>query len=281
LSRAAAAREEVRGAFPEADSAVAAARANLDFVQVTFKRMNDLYTKKSISDQEFDEMSAKLKTAEASYDMARAKRAQLDARLTQAEQELRAAEVARSYAEVQAPFAGIVIAKSVETGTLAVPGTPLLTIERDGYRLETSVEESKLGAVRVGQSASVTLDSIDHPIEARVSEIVPAVDAASRAYTVKIDLPAAAALRSGLFGRASFQLASRAVLAIPAGAVTEHGQLQSVFVVDSGRARTRLVTLGERAKDQSEALSGLTAGDQVIFPVPANLNDGAQVEVRP
>src|SRR5579864_1447401 len=43
--RAAAAREEVRNVIPEADSAVAAAKANLDLVQVTFKRMNELYGK--------------------------------------------------------------------------------------------------------------------------------------------------------------------------------------------------------------------------------------------
>src|SRR5579864_2044182 len=43
--RAAAARDEVRNVIPEADSAVAAAKANLDLVQVTFKRMNELYGK--------------------------------------------------------------------------------------------------------------------------------------------------------------------------------------------------------------------------------------------
>ena len=41
--RAEAAREEVRTAVPEADSAVAAAKANLDLAQVTFGRMQDLF----------------------------------------------------------------------------------------------------------------------------------------------------------------------------------------------------------------------------------------------
>ena len=233
-SRAGAAREEVRSGIPEADSAVAAAKANLDLVQSTFKRMNELYEKKSISDQEFDEASAKLKAAQAGFEMARAKRTQLDSKLSQADQEVRAAQVTRSYAEVQAPFAGIVTAKSVDPGNLAAPGAPLLTIERDGYRLEAQVEASKLSAIHPGQAVSVTLDGIDRSIDARVSEIVPAVDAASRAYIVKIDLPAEPGMRSGIFGRARFQLGGRDVLAIPAGAVTERGQLQSVFVVEGG-----------------------------------------------
>jgi len=46
--RAEAARDEVRTAVPEADGAVAAAKANLDLAQVTFGRMRDLFQKKSI-----------------------------------------------------------------------------------------------------------------------------------------------------------------------------------------------------------------------------------------
>ncbi len=280
-SRAAAAREEVRNGLPEADSAVAAARANLDLVQATFRRMSELYEKKSISDQEFDEASAKLKAAQASFEMARAKRTQLDAKLAQADQEVRATQVTRSYAEVVAPISGIVTAKSVDPGNLAAPGAPLLTIERDGYRLEASVEESKLSAIRTGQPVSVTLDGINHTIDARVSEIVPSVDAASRAYLVKIDLPAEPFLRSGIFGRAKFQLGSRQVLAIPSGAVSERGQLKSVFVAENGIATTRLITLGDEAKQQIEVLSGLSAGEKVIFPAPQGLTDGARVEVKP
>ena len=280
--RAEAALDEVRSSVPEADSAVAGAKASLDLAQATFNRMQDLFSKKSISNQEFDEASAKLKAAQAAHEMARARRAQLDAKAARVQQEVRATEVTRSYAEITAPFAGVVTAKSADPGTLALPGAPLLTIEREGaYRLEASVEESRMAEIRVGQPVSVTLDGIDRTLEVRVSEIVPAVDAASRSYTVKIDLPPAPALRSGAFGRAMFQLGSRSPLAIPLAAVTERGQLQSVLVAENGIAHTRLITTGQKNKDQVEVLSGLSAGDNVIFPVPRDVSDGARVEVRP
>jgi membrane fusion protein, multidrug efflux system len=279
--RAEAAREEVRNGIPEADNAVASARSNLDLVQATFRRMKDLYGKKSISDQEFDEVTARLKSAELSLEMARARRTQLDSKLAQADQELRTAEVARSYASMQAPFAGIITDKSVDLGALAVPGAPLLTIERETYRLEASVGESKLGLIRTGQAVSVTLDGIERTFVSRVSAIVPSVDPSARAYTVKIDLPGGAALRSGMFGRAVFPLGSREALTIPAAAVIGRGQLESVFVADGGAARTRLITLGGRTGDKVEVLSGLNAGEQVIFPVPQGLADGARIEVRP
>ncbi len=280
--RAEAALEEVRSSVPEADSAIAGAKSNLDLAQSTFNRMQDLFNKKSISNQEFDEAAAKLRSAQSAYGMANAKRAQLDAQAARVQQDVKATEVTRAYAEITAPFAGLITAKSVELGTLAVPGTPLFTIEREGsYRLEASVEESRLASIRVGQSVSVTLDGIDRTISARVSEIVPGVDAASRSATVKLDLPVVASLRAGMFGRSAFQQGSHSVLTIPATAITQRGQLQSVFVADNGIAHLRLITTGQQNKDQVEVLSGITAGDNIIVPVPKDLSDGARVEVRP
>jgi multidrug efflux pump subunit AcrA (membrane-fusion protein) len=281
FQRAGAGVSEVTSAIPEAESAVAAAKANLDLAQVTFKRIEDLAAKKSVSNQEFDEASARLKAAQANYDMARAKRTQLQSRMEQAEQERRAAEIMRGYGRMAAPFAGIVTAKSVNVGDMATPGAPLLTIERqDGYRLEASVDESKVSGVRPGQTVRIALEAASCEASSRVSEVVPMVDAASRSYVVKVDLPSCAGLRSGMFGRAWFPLGARKVIALPAAAVIERGQLQSVFVAERETARTRLVTTGERANGEVEILSGLNAGEKVVAPVPAGLADGARLEAR-
>jgi RND family efflux transporter MFP subunit len=282
VRRAQAAEAEVRSAFPEADNGVAGAKANLDLAQSTFKRMEELAAQKSISSQEFDEASARLKSAQAAYDMARGRRSQLDSKLAQAQEETRAASIVRDYTRIAAPFSGVVTARSVEPGNLAAPGAPLLTIEKEGaYRLEASVDESKLPFVKTGQGVEVGFDSLDRRLTARVSEIVPAVDAASRAYIVKIDLPALANLRSGMFGRASFPMAVRKVVTVPAAAVVESGQLQSVFVIEDGFARNRLITSGKREREAVEVLSGLSAGEKVVSPIGAGLADGARVEVRP
>lgn len=260
---------------------MAAAKANLELVRMTFKRMSDLFASKSISNQEYDEAAARLKGAEAAYAMAESKRVQRTARIAQAEQERRAAEIQRGYAQLRAPFAGVVTAKSVEPGNLATPGAPLLTIEREGaYRLEVPIEESRLAVIRRGSKVMVTLDALDRTLEAKIGEIVPSVDAASRTYLVKIDLPAIPQLRSGIFGRARFPLGNRAVLAVPSTAVMERGQLQTVYVAENGAARMRIVTIGRKRADRAEVLSGLTAGEQVISPIPAVLADGAKVEIR-
>jgi multidrug efflux system membrane fusion protein len=280
-SRAEAAREEIRSTVPEADGAAVSAQANLDLARATFNRMQDMFQKKSISNQEFDETSARLKAAQAAFDMARARRLQLNSKLAQADQEVRSSEVAKGYANVVAPFSGVIVARSVEPGTLALPGAPLFTIEREGaYRLEVPVEESRLNAMRVGQPVSVTLDSVERAIDAKIAEIVPSADAASRTNIVKIDLPAMAGIRSGSFGRAEFSSGSRPTLSIPVAAVIERGQLQSVLVTESGVVRTRLITTGAKANDRIEVLSGLSAGEKVVSPIPPGLTDGSRVEVK-
>jgi RND family efflux transporter MFP subunit len=264
VARAAAAIREVESTIPEATSAIAAAKANLELAEVTLKRIQDLAAKKSVSTQELDETTARSRGARANYEMARARREQLDARRAQAEEERRAAEISRGYARILAPFAGLVTTKNVEVGNLASPGVPLATIEREGaHRLEAAVEESRIGVAKVGQTVSVQIDALAGGIAGRVAEIVPAVDAASRSYTVKIDLAARAQLRSGMFGRVMFPLGSRPVLAVPAEAVVERGQLQSVMVVEEGAARMRLVTIGRRLGGRVEVLSGLNAGERV------------------
>jgi len=280
--RAHLAREEVRSAIPESESGIAAAKAQLDFAQVTFNRMQDLLNKRSITNQEFDEASARLQATQAGLHIALAKRTQLDSKLAQIDQEIRLARIQRGYAEISAPFSGTILTKSVEPGSLAVPGAPLFTIEREGtYRLEASVEESQLYLARVGKAVSVMIDGTNRTFSARIVKISPSVDAAARTGTVKIDLPQIPELRSGLFGRARFDTGTHKVLTVPLASVVTQGQLQSVLVAENNFARVRLITLGASAKDQVEVLSGLNPGDKVVVPIPPGLSDGSPIEVRP
>lgn len=279
--QAQAARQEAGLATTEAKNAIASAQANLDLAKVTFGRMKDLFEKKSISNQEYDEANARLKVAQATYDMAVYRHAQVEAKVRQADEAVAAADLLRGYAEIRAPFAGTITEKQVESGALATPGAPLFTIEQAGaLRLEATVEEGFLSKIHTGDPVTVMLDSLGQTIAARVSEIVPSVDPAARAFTVKIDLPPVAHLRSGVYGRARFLRGTRRIIAVPAPAIAEQGQMQNVMVVEDGSARTRLVTTGEKRDDLVEILSGLNGGERVVSPRPAGLADGTRVEAQ-
>ena len=280
--QAQAALEEARAGLPEADSALESAQIQLDLSQVTLRRMRELLDKRSVSQHEFDQASAQARMAESAKGIAQARRRQLDQRIQQTQRLLESAETQIGYLEVRAPFSGRVTARRAEPGILASPGVPLLELESDaGYRLEAIVPEAHLRAVRQGQTVEVRIDALGAPFTARVEEIVPEIDSASRSFIGRIALPARSELRTGLFGRALFRTGQRSVLVIPRAAVAEQGQLRSVLVVADGVTRSRMVRVGEERDAQSEILSGLSAGERVVSPRPPGLTDGQRVEAQP
>jgi RND family efflux transporter MFP subunit len=281
LRRSEAARAEAEAAIDETESAITAARANFDLAQVTHKRFQDLLANASVSQQEVDESEARLRSADAALEMAASKRRQIDARRSQAEADIAAARVALDYATLTAPFAALVTERKADPGSMATPGAPLLTLEREGNpRLEASIDESRLGLVRVGEDVEVEIDGLSRTVSGHVAEVVPSVDAATRSFTVKIDLPALPGLRSGMFGRAGFAPGKRRALLVPQSAVLERGQIRSVYVVEGATARLRFVTLGDGRNDQREVLSGLTAGERIIVRPAQLLADGSRVAIQ-
>jgi RND family efflux transporter MFP subunit len=176
-----------------------------------------------------------------------------------------------------APFDGVVTEKMVEPGNMAAPGTPLMRVEDTrGFRLDVRVDESRAGQMSLGASVPVSFDAgtggATTTVTGIVTEIARAVDADARAFLVKITLPATAGLRSGMFGRARFAGHTRRALTVPVGAVVRRGQVTSVFVVEKGVARVRLVNVRG-----TEILAGLSEAETVIVLPSAGLTDGRRV----
>lgn len=255
-----AAMEQAAAAVTAAKNQVLAANSQFVLAGATLKRYQQLYDTKSVSPQEFDEVHARYQSAEANRDMAQAGQAQADAALAQARTSL-------GYTRIRAPFDGVVTEKKADVGTLAAPGMPIFTVEDTRhYRLEATVDESDIRLARLGQAVPVILDALGNSaLSGRVAQIVPAADPASRSFVVKIDLPADARVRSGLFGRAHFSRGQRSALLIPQAAAVERGQLRGVYAIDSsGLAGLRYVTLGGRIGGDIEVLSGLQAGEKLV-----------------
>jgi RND family efflux transporter MFP subunit len=252
-----------------------AAEAGLVLARASHERIAGLQARRSATAQELDDAIAALRSAEARVAAASARVSQAGSAVESAAAASDQANTAESFATIAAPFDGIVTAKMVEPGNMALPGQALLRVEdvRE-FRLEVRVDESRVGQVRTGDRVPVLLGSGSLQVTGTVAEVSRAVDADARAFLVKIVLPDADGLRSGEFGRARFSGPSRPALTIPVSAVVRRGQLTSVFVVEEGRARMRLVSLSE-----SEVLAGLTESEVVILAPPAALTDGRRVTV--
>lgn len=253
------------------------AEASLVLSRATYDRIAGLLAKRSATQQELDDATAALRAAEARVAAAAARAQQAESAIEGARATSDQASTTESFAAITAPFDGIVTERLIDPGNMASPGTPLLRLEDTrGFRLEVRVDESRAGRIQNGASAGVMLNqssgAATTTINGTVTEISRAVETDARAFLVKVSLPEVPGLRSGVFGKARFAGTPRRALTVPPAAIVRRGQVASVFVVDNGVARVRLVNVSA-----NEVLAGLSESEVVIVSPPAAVSDGRRV----
>ncbi len=239
---------------------LARAHAEVENAKAHLDRMNQLYVQDAVSKQEMENATRAYRVAEASR---------------------RAVEAQLSYTMVRAPFEGVITEKKVEAGELASPGQPLLKMEDPLHlRLEATVAEGDLKSVSRGDKIPVVIDALGgQTLTSLVSQILPAGDPQTHTFMVKVDLPKAEGLRTGMFGRFPLEKGVTQTILVPATALVERGELSSVYVVGVGQiARLRWVKLGRRFEQQVEILSGLNIGERVLVDGSRGV-DGAAVQI--
>jgi multidrug efflux pump subunit AcrA (membrane-fusion protein) len=265
-----------------ASADIRAAESALVLARATHDRMTTLHAKRSATAQELDQALAALNAAEAQRAGARSRLAAAEASRAAAEASAEAAAIAATYTVLTAPFDGIVAERQADPGSMAIPGSSLLTLEDPtSYRLEVQLDEARAALVESDQLVSVRIDSASGSeadwSNAQVTEIAR-IDPASHTFLVKIDVPSTAILRSGLFGRARFPGPARPALTVPNTALIRRGQLTFVYVVDAEqRARLRPISTGISTGARTEVLAGLRGGDAIVADAPASLIEGARV----
>lgn len=187
------------------------------------------------------------------------------------------AEATMAHLQIAAPFSGVITTDFVNPGDLATPGQPLFELEGTSHlRAELLVPES-LPTPPLGSTIAVILAGIR--TSGQLAELSPSTEPNSRTRLAKIDLPPAAAARSGQFVRALWPAGEATTITIPINTISVFGQMERVFIYHEGRAQLRIIKTGATQGDRVEILSGLEAGEQVIIAPPATLRDGQPVEI--
>jgi RND family efflux transporter MFP subunit len=251
---------EVNQAFAASRAQVAQADATLRNAKAQFDRTQRLVEQKFVS-------AAALDKAQADYQAAKAQLAAAEAGGGQA-------AATRGYATVTAPYGGVVSARHVELGEMAVPGKPLMTgFDPGELRVTASLPQDQLNAVRKLASASVEFPALNKRIQASKLAILPAADSHTHTTQVRLDLPRGIeGLYPGMFARAHFAVGRVKKLLIPASAVARRSEVAGAYVVaESGEIRFRQLRLGEAAGGQEvEVLAGLAPGEKLALdPVAA------------
>jgi len=169
---------------------------------------------------------------------------------------------------INAPIGGELQSLDVRPGMTLSAGQTLARINGiASVWLNVAVPQAQAALVRTGQTAEARFAAFPGEIvSGRVIAILPGVDAAARALTLRIELPnRGGRIRPGLSAEVEIAGAAVSALSVPSEAVIRGSRRALVIVAeDNGRYRPVEVTLGRQANDRTEVLTGLSEGQQVV-----------------
>ena len=262
----------VQAAYSEAAKALETAKSNRTLAETTYNRYKQLYDEKAITGQEMDQMTNQKERAVLDFQRAQAS-------VEAAKANLRQAKINLDFSRITSPIDGVVTHKNIDKGSMATPGTPLMTVEDNAdYKVETSIDESMANQIKVSMPVDVVVDSIPKTFKGVVSEIVPSIDASSRTFVVKAVItkdPNDHSLANGLYARVLIPQKSRSILAVPVTAIVQKGQLVGVYVVgEENRTNYRMIRTGKTFGGDIEVLSGLNDGERIVAAGVNNVSEG-------
>lgn len=227
----------------QAQSQLAAAKANLLAAQQEYDRVERLVTQNLLPKAEEDRVKAALDTAKAQQKSAAAA-------VARAQEQL-------SYTEIKAPYGGLVSERLVEPGELVQPGTPLLSgFDPEQLRIHVDIPATYASAAAEYQWARVAgVEPVDF-------QVFPTAHQQSGTQRIRLNLPANTGFLPGQWQSVQVQVAEHQGIVVPAKALYRQGEMTLVKLADGS---WRAVRTGDTYGDQIEIVAGLAAGEVVQY----------------
>jgi HlyD family secretion protein len=303
-----AAAETAEAQVVEAQAGVGRTKADFDRWTAEFTRMEQLAASGSVTQKLVDETrnqrsaadaaqaesAAAVQSAEASAREANAMIAKAEAdtaaagaRLSVAKADLGRAKTMLGYAEIVAPFDGVITSRSIDTGHFVQPPSggakPLLVVARtDKVRVFLDVPEMDAGMVDIGDPAIVRIQALKNKeLRAAVTRTSWSLDVSNRSLRVEVDVPNEnSLLRPGMYATGIIELDRREdVLTLPVSAIVRNGEETYCCCVVSGKIERTRIQLGLRSGPEVEVLSGVNEASVVVLVRGDSLEVGQSVEV--
>ncbi|HEX5651089.1 MAG TPA: efflux RND transporter periplasmic adaptor subunit [Steroidobacteraceae bacterium] len=252
-----------------ADAALASARSEFLQAEVDFERAQRLHEQRFISPAEFDRDRVQLDAARARWQSA------------QAEHALAANQ--REYAQLRAPWDGIVTEVDIESGQVVSAGQPVVTLAADERReVQVAVPESQLETFRNASRFDVELWARPQRRYAgRLRELAPMTDGRTRQYMARIALDDADAdVGLGMTARVHVVGSdARPLVRLPLGALLQRGDATYVWVVawSEQQVHARRITVDSVSQESVLVSAGLAVGDEVVTAGVHQLTEGQRV----
>jgi len=254
----------VRQAQQQAD----AAKAQVDIAQRNLDNNKALVDQGFISKTALDTAINNLAAAQASYKAS-----------------LSGADIASKSLEdtlLRAPLTGLVAQRLVQNGErVGVDARVVEIVDLGALELETSLAAADSVRIKVGQLASVTVEGMGQPLQAKVVRVNPSATAGSRAVVAYLQMQSGTGLRQGLFAQGALATGKVRLLAVPLDAVrTDKPQPYVQHIVDD-KVVHQSVAVGNRGEQDGIAMvevKGLAEGAQVLSGSVGALREGSLIK---
>lgn len=263
---------DLQAKLSQVNAGISEANAAFINAEKDYNRYKNLFSENSATQKELDDMTA-------NYNMAKA-------RLEGAKQMKNEVESQFAYANIRAPFDGVITGKFIKNGDMANPGMPLVSLETPGnFEVMARVPESEISKIKLGITVSVLVKSINETVHGKVTEVSSSASNTGGQYLVKIALDKTdVQIFSGMFVTVQFPIEAQNktdMVLIPTEAIVKSGQLSGVYTVsESDTAILRWLRLGKTFGDQVEVLSGLSATENYIISADGKLYNGVNITVQ-
>ena len=264
---------------------LASAQANLNVTRLRERRTAGMVRSKSVSQQDYDDVKAALKEAEAAVKSYQAA--------------MESAEINYRRTEVRAPISGHIGISNFTAGALLTANqtTPLTTIYQtqpmyvelsqssdDVYALKKQLRENSNTSTVDFNNIKATLTMADgsHYDETGFLNFTGVdVDQTTNTITLRAEFPnAKGELLPGLFVRANVVMGKDPnALLVPQKAVLRDLQGRPyLYVLENGKADRRFITVSRTIGNDWYVTAGVKAGDKVILDGVNNVRTGMSVE---
>ena len=268
--------QDLKNQLDQASATLSAAQAQHLEATKDYERAKTLYASESLTKPDFDRAQAKFDSTLAAVDQAKAN--------------VHQAQLALQDADLTAPFSGYILARNIELGNLAAPGTPAFTIaDTSSVKISFGVPDYAVRRLRLGQQFSIHLQDDPKEYNGRVTSIAASADEKNRVFAIEVTVPnPKASLKPGMIASLSLTGVHKAsVPSVPLSAVVADPASSgryAVFVAkeEGGKwvAHLRQVALGE-THESDVAVEGVNPAEKVVVVGAAGLKDGDFIQVLP
>lgn len=235
------------------------AKAQLDNLEITFKRIDELYKVGGVSKAEWDAQKTNLEVTRTSY------------------------KNLKENTQLISPLSGIVTARNYDNGDIYA-GNPLLQVQQiKPVKLLINVSEKQYTKISKGMNVKVVVDIFEgEEFNGKVSLVYPTIDPRSHTFPVEINITNAnEKIRPGMYARVIVDMGSQERVVVPDIAIVKQKGSgdRYVYVYKNGKVSYNKVEIGRRLDNTYELYSGVEDGDQVAITGLSRLNNGMEVEI--